>query len=206
LTSSSRTDQGQLVRTTLLFVAGFTAVFAAFEAGASTVGQLLIRHQQLLDQIAGGVILVMGLLFAGVLRPATLQRERRFHVLPSKLGPWAAPIMGMAFAFGWTPCIGPALGAVLALASDSHTLARGELMLVAYSLGLGVPFIVAGVAFGRLTWIFAFVRRHARSVNVVSGLLLAGLGVLLLTGSLHHLSTWVIDLFDRIGLSRLSNI
>ena len=90
--------------------------------------------------------------------------------------------MGMAFAFGWTPCIGPVLAAVLGLASDTHTLARGEAMLVAYSLGLGVPFVALGVAFGRLAGVLAFVRAHLRIINLVSGLLLAGLGILLVTG------------------------
>ena len=103
----------------------------------------------------GVVIIAAGLMFAGLLRPAWLLRERRWHVAPSQLGEWAAPVMGMAFAFGWTPCIGPVLAAVLSLASDTHTLGRGEAMLVAYSLGLGVPFVVAGVAFGRLTGVFA---------------------------------------------------
>ena len=131
-------------------------------------------------------------------------RERRWHVAPSRLGEWAPPVMGMAFAFGWTPCIGPALAAVLSLASDTHTLGRGELMLVAYSLGLGVPFVVAGLAFGRLTGVFGLARRHLRAINLVSGLLLAALGVLLLTDNLHVLSTWFTDLLTGLGLQRLS--
>ena len=115
------------------------------------------------------MIIVAGLLLAGVLQPSWLVQERRFHVTPSQLGEWAAPVMGMAFAFGWTPCIGPILAAVLSLASDAHTLGRGEAMLVAYSLGLGVPFIVAGVAFGRLTGVLAFAGRHYRGINMVAG-------------------------------------
>jgi cytochrome c-type biogenesis protein len=114
--------------------------------------------------------------------------------------------MGMAFAVGWTPCIGPVLAAVLSLASDTHTLARGEAMLVAYSLGLGVPFVAVGVAFGRLTGVLAFVRRHLRAINLVSGLLLASLGVLLLTDNLHVLSTWFSDLLHDVGLGRLSTV
>ena len=114
------------------------------------------RTSRCSTSIAGVIIVVMGLAFAGLVRPAGSMRERRWQVLPSRLGEWAAPVMGMAFAFGWTPCIGPALAAVLSLASDTHTLGRGELMLVAYSLGLGVPFVVAGVAFGRLTGVLAF--------------------------------------------------
>jgi cytochrome c-type biogenesis protein len=152
------------------------------------------------------LIILAGVLFAGLVSPAWLMRERRFHVAPSRLGEWAAPVMGMAFAFGWTPCIGPVLAAVLALSSDSHTLGRGEAMLVAYSLGLGVPFVLAGVAFGRLTGVLTFARSHARVINLVSGLLLATLGVLLLTDNLHILSTWFSDVLRALGLGRLSTV
>jgi cytochrome c-type biogenesis protein len=206
LATASRPDQGRLLRSTLLFVAGFTVVFAALEATASGLGQTLQSHQRVLNQIAGAVIIGAGLVFAGVVRPAWLMRERRWHVAPSRLGEWAAPVMGMAFAFGWTPCIGPVLAAVLSLASDAHTLGRGEAMLVSYSLGLGVPFVAAGVAFGRLTGVLTFAQTHLRVINVVSGLLLAGLGVLLLTDNLHVLSTWFSDLLSAMGLGRLSTV
>ena len=163
-------------------------------------------HQDGLNRIAGAVIVIMGLAFAGVISPAFMQREHRLHVRPSQLGSWAPPIMGMAFAFGWSPCIGPALAAVLSLASDQQTLFRGELMLLTYSLGLGVPFVIAGVAFGRLAGVFAWVKRHFRVVNLVSGLILAAFGVLLLTNSVHYLSSFFINLLDHVGLQRLSNI
>ncbi len=206
LAVASRPDQRRLLRSTLLFVAGFTLVFALLEATASGLGRALQAHERLLDEIAGVVIIVAGLAFAGLLRPAWLMRERRWHVAPSRLGLYAAPVMGMAFAFGWTPCIGPALAAVLGLASDTHTLGRGEAMLVAYSLGLGLPFVLAGVAFGRVTPLLRFVRRHLRVINLVSGLLLATLGVLLLTDNLHVLSTWASDLLNAIGLGRLRTV
>jgi cytochrome c-type biogenesis protein len=204
--TAGRTDQARLLRSTLLFVAGFTAVFAALEATASGLGQTLHAHQRVLDEVAGVVIVVAGLLLAGLLQPAWLLRERRLHITPSRYGEWAAPIMGMAFAFGWTPCIGPILAAVLGLASDAHTLGRGEAMLVAYSLGLGVPFVVAGVAFGRLTGVLAFARRHYRGINLVSGMLLAGLGVLLLTDNLSVLTTGFSDFLRSIGLGRLATV
>ncbi len=191
LAGATKTEQGTLLRSSLLFVAGFTVVFAGYEAGASAIGHTLRAHQVVLNQIAGVVIIVMGLAFAGLFRPAFLMRERRFHVLPSQLGAWAAPVMGMAFAVGWTPCIGPALGAVIALADSQHTLLRGELMLLCYSLGLGVPFIVAGVAFGRVAGVFTWARRHARAINLASGLVLATLGVLLLTNDIHRVSNWL---------------
>ena len=205
LATATRTDQRRLLRSTLLFVAGFTVVFAGLEATANGISLPLQRHQRGLDQVAGVAIVLAGLAFAG-LRPKVLERERRLQVLPSRLGEWAAPVMGMAFAFGWTPCIGPALAAVISLAADTHTLWRGEAMLVAFSLGLGVPFIVAGMAFGRLTGVLALARAHVRAINVVSGLLLASLGVLLLTGSVHALSSWATTLLDDLGLSRLSTV
>lgn len=206
LANASRPDQRRLLRSTLLFVAGFTVVFAALEATASALGRTLQSHQHVLNQVAGAVILAGGLLFAGIVRPAWLMRERRWHVAPSRLGEWAAPVMGMSFAFGWTPCVGPILAAVLSLASDTHTLGRGEAMLVAYSLGLGVPFVAVGVAFGRLTGVLSFVKKHVRVINLVSGVLLAALGLLLLTDNLHLLSTWFSDLLQALGLGRLSTV
>jgi cytochrome c-type biogenesis protein len=206
LSSPSDSDRRRLVRSTLLFVAGFTAVFAIIEATANGLGRLIEPHQIGLDEVAGVVIIVMGLIFAGLLRPEWLLRERRVHVLPSRLGPWAAPVMGMAFAFGWTPCIGPALAAVLGLASSSHTLGRGEIMLVSFSFGLGVPFVVLGLAFGRLTGVLGFTRRHLRAINVVSGLGLAALGVLLLTDNVHVVSTFFSNLLDDLGLDRLATV
>jgi cytochrome c-type biogenesis protein len=204
--SANPLHRGRLVRSTVLFVAGFTLVFAALEATASGLGQALQDHQQTLDRVAGAVILAMGLVLAGLLQPAWLLRERRIQVQPSRFGEWAAPLMGMAFAFGWTPCIGPALAAVLSLASSTHTLARGELMLVTYSLGLGVPFVVLGVAFGRLAGVLSFARSHVRIINLASGLVLATLGALLLTDSLHVLSTWWSDLLRALGLGGLSTV
>ena len=206
LAAASRPDQRRLLRSTLLFVAGFTLVFALLEAAASGVGKSLSEHQRVLDEVAGAVIIAGGLLFAGVVTPSWLMRERRWHVAPSQLGEWAAPVMGMAFAFGWTPCIGPVLASVISLASDSHTLARGEGMLVAYSLGLGVPFVAAGVAFGRLAGVLSFAKRHVRVINLVSGLLLAALGVLLVTHHLYLLSNWFSDALNALGLGRLSTI
>ena len=112
--------------------------------------------------------------------------------------------MGMTFAFGWTPCITPVLAAVLGLASSGGTLARGEEMLVAYSLGLGVPFVLTGLALGRLSGALAFARRHSRSVSTTSGLVLAALGVLLITGEVGVVSSWSSSLLHDVGLGTLA--
>ena len=130
--------------------------------------------------------------------------ERRFDVRPSTLGTWAAPVMGMAFAFAWTPCIGPVLAVVLGLAAHNGSLAGGVLLLFAYSLGLAVPFVVAGLAFGRLTSVIARARRGLWIVEVVGGCILVVFGVLLLTDHLGWISTQFQSLLDHIGLSRLS--
>ena len=196
LAVATRTDTRKLLRSTLLFVAGFTVVFVALGATASALGSFLLDNQRTLNTVAGIVIIVMGLAMAGVMTPAFMQRERRVHVLPSKLGPYAAPVMGMAFAFGWTPCLGPVLASLLALAGAEATLGRGVALLFAYSLGLGVPFVAAGVAFGRLAGAFDWVKRRARVVNLVSGLLLAGFGFLLLTNRLTDMSRELVELMD----------
>ena len=141
-------NQRRLLLATLMFVAGFTVVFVALGASASAVGDLLAAHKVVLNQVMGAVVIVMGLFLAGVASPRLLQAEKRFHVAPSKLGPYAAPVMGIAFAFGWTPCIGPVLGGVLTLAAGEDTVAKGAALLFIYSLGLGVPFVVTGLGFG----------------------------------------------------------
>jgi cytochrome c-type biogenesis protein len=197
-------DTGRVLRSTLLFVAGFTFVFVALGASASALGSFLYDYSGAFDRIAGIAVIVMGLFVAGVVSPPALMAERRFHVPVSRLGALAPPLMGMAFAFGWTPCIGPILGAVLTQAESEATLGRGVTLLFAYSLGLGVPFVYTGLAFGRMTTVFAWVRRHLRVINVVSGLALVVFGVLLLTNNVTSMSNKLIDVFDFLHLGALS--
>jgi cytochrome c-type biogenesis protein len=204
LAVATKVDQRRILRSTLLFVAGYTAVFTALGAGASAVGSFLVVNSVLLRRVSGFLIVVMGLALAGLVRPAAFDRERRFHVSPSALGSWAPPVMGAAFAFGWSPCIGPVLGAILALAGDGKSLTRGVLLLLAYSVGLGIPFVASGLAFGRLTGAFAWVKRHFGVINLVSGLLLAALGVLLLTGWIGDVVVFLQDVLTTIGLGGLA--
>jgi cytochrome c-type biogenesis protein len=199
-----RQDLVPVLRGIIGFVAGFTVVFTALGAAASGFGRLLLTHQRGLDIAAGAVVVVMGVLLAGVGTPRLFLTERRFHPLPSRLGAWAPPVMGMAFAVGWTPCVGPVLGAVLGLAATRTTLMSGIVLLVAYSLGLGVPFLATGLAFGRLTGVFARVRRRMGVVDLVAGAALIAFGVLLLTNNLHWLSSHVSQWLDDIGLHRLT--
>lgn len=198
------TETRTMLRSTLLFVAGFTVVFTALGATASAVGSALSDNQVALNRVAGVVVIVMGLFIAGMVSPRLLQQERRFHVSPSKLGSFAAPVMGMAFAFGWTPCIGSVLAPILTYAAAEGTVQRGVVLLVFYSLGLGVPFVLSGLALGRLTGAFDWVKRHFRVINLVSGLLLASFGVLLLTNRVGRVSGWILDAMDRLGLDFLT--
>jgi cytochrome c-type biogenesis protein len=197
-------DTAKVVRSTLLFVAGFTVVFVGLGATASQLGQVLQEHQRAFDEISGVIIIVMGLFLAGAISPRLLMAERRFHVTPGRLGPWFTPILGMAFAFGWTPCIGPVLGTVLTQAERADQLNRAVALLFSYSLGLGVPFVLTGVAFGRMAVVFSWVKRHYRPINLISGLALAGFGVLLLTHRVSWVSTRILDAMDALHLTWLA--
>ena len=204
LESGETRDVAHLMRAMVGFILGFTVVFTALGAAASSLGRLLLDHQRGLDIGAGIVVVLLGVALTGMGTPRLFLRERRFHPLPSRLGVWAPPVMGMAFAFGWTPCIGPVLGSVLGLAAARSTLTSGIVLLVAYSLGLGIPFLATGLAFGRLTSVFVKVRRRMGVVDVVAGLALVAFGVLLITGELHWVSAGVSSVLRHIGLGRLS--
>jgi len=202
--------RSHVLRGTLAFVAGFTVIFTILGASASALGRLFLTHQRALETVSGILIVAFGavlvVMASGVTLPLPLMAERRFVVRPSVLGAWAPPVMGMAFAFAWTPCIGPVLGSVLTLAAGTGGSAAGGIaLLLAYSLGLGVPFVLCGLAFGRMTDALARVRSRLRWVDLAGGAVLIVFGVLLLTGHVavisDHLSTWLRD----IHLSRLSD-
>ena len=206
-----RRQRSRLLRGILAFIAGFTVVFTILGATASSIGRLFLTHQQTLEVVSGVLIVVFGAVLvamaAGVALPMALAGEKRFVVRPSVLGAWAPPVMGMAFAFAWTPCIGPVLGSVLALAAGNGGSPTGGIaLLLAYSLGLGVPFLVSGLAFGRMTDLLARVRGRLRIVDLVGGVILIAFGVLLLTHNVSilssHISSWLHDLhLDRLTSS-----
>jgi cytochrome c-type biogenesis protein len=200
LAAPERADQRRLLRATLLFVAGFSVVFVALGATASAVGDFMFEHKVVFNRVAGVVVIVMGLFLAGVASPRMLEAEKRFHVSPRRLGPYAAPVMGMAFAFGWTPCLGPILAALLALASNEGTVWKGAALLLVYSAGLGVPFVLSGIGLARLESTFKFVKRHYRVINGVAGALLVGFGVLLFTNRLTLIASDLVNFFDNHGL------
>jgi cytochrome c-type biogenesis protein len=174
-----------------LFVLGFSAVFIATGAIFGSLGSQLLTHALLVERILGGLAIVLGLVFLGFV--PGMQREWRMHRLPAA-GIAGAPLLGVAFGLGWTPCIGPTLGVVLGLAADPNTATatRGAVLTTAYCIGLGVPFVVAGLAFRRALGAFAAVKRHYGLVMRLGGLMLITVGVLLVTGAWNDINIWLV--------------
>ncbi|MDY8110032.1 cytochrome c biogenesis protein CcdA [Fulvimarina sp. 2208YS6-2-32] len=190
--------QGRLLLTSIVFVLGFSTVFIALGAGASTIGGVLRQNLNWLGTVAGIMIIVMGLNFLGVFRLGFLAREKRFRGPRTPAGIVGAYLMGLAFAFGWTPCIGPVLGAILGLAGARDTVGEGALMLGVYSAGLGIPFILAATfSAAFLTWLGGF-RRHLKSVEQAMGGLLVVTGLLFLTGGMQRMSFWLLETFPAL--------
>ncbi|MEZ5789528.1 MAG: cytochrome c biogenesis protein CcdA [Nitratireductor sp.] len=181
----------------LFFVLGFSVVFISLGAGASTIGSLLRAHMDTLAVIAGIVIIIMGLHFLGVFRIGLLFREARFQSGGAGLG--GAFVMGLAFAFGWTPCIGPVLGTILALASSRDSVGEGALLLGVYSAGLGIPFLLAAAFVGPFMAFLMRFRRHLDKVEKAMGALLVLAGLLFLTGGMQTMSFWLLEQFPALG-------
>jgi cytochrome c-type biogenesis protein len=181
-----------------LFVLGFSTVFVALGASASALGALLRAYSYVLGKIAGIVIIIMGLHFLGVTPIAWLMREKRLD-LAKPVGLWGAYVMGLAFAFGWTPCIGPILSAILAIAGSEGSVARGTALLAVYSLGLGVPFIIAALALEPFAAFLARFRRHLSVVEKTMGGLLIVAGVAFFSGWITDLGSWLIQAFPELG-------
>jgi cytochrome c-type biogenesis protein len=186
LGAGSRSRQrARLLAGASLFVLGFTLVFISFGALVGGAGSWLLIHQRQIQLVMGGLVVLMGLGFLGFV-PA-LQREKRVHRLPAE-GLWGAPLLGAVFGLGWTPCVGPTLGAVLTLAANEASALRGTLLSAAYCVGLGVPFLLVAVAMGRGTRSLSFLRRNARAIQRFGGLMLIAVGVLLLTGTWNDIT------------------
>jgi cytochrome c-type biogenesis protein len=188
----------QTIAAALLFVLGFSTVFVALGAGASVIGAVLRAYSGELAIVAGIAIGIMGLHFLGVTPIAWLMREKRLEVA-KPVGLWGAYLMGLAFAFGWTPCIGPILAAILAVAASEATVAKGAGMLAIYSLGLGVPFIVAALAVKPFAAFLARFRKSLGLVEKAMGALLVLTGIAFLTGAVSQASYWLLDTVPMLG-------
>lgn len=191
---------GRVVLASVVFVLGFTTVFVGLGAGASYFGQLIQSYKRELEIVAGLVIILFGLHFLGVYRIALLYKEARYHHAHhhgvSYLG---AYVIGLAFAFGWTPCIGPVLATVLALAANEGSLTTGVKLLFVYSLGLGIPFILAAVAVKPFIAFMQRFRAHLGKVEMVMGAVLVLTGLLFLTGSINWFGSWLLDTFPALS-------
>jgi cytochrome c-type biogenesis protein len=173
---------------TLLFVLGFSVVFTAMGASATFVGEFLLTKLPLLNKIAGVIIMLLGLHIMGVFKLSFLNYEKRFHTRSKPLGPLGSFVVGLAFAFGWTPCIGPILGGGLLLACNQDTVLQGTTLLFAYSLGLGIPFFITAVSFSTFLGFFGWMKKHFRTIEILAGLLLLAIGFLIFIGSFSHIA------------------
>jgi cytochrome c-type biogenesis protein len=188
------------------FVLGFTTIFVALGASASAINPFIMSNKILLSQIAGGVIVIFGLHYMGLFHIALLDREARFHiagngdVARSPLMQFGSPyLLGLAFAFGWTPCIGPILATILTIAAAQESLQAGVSLLAVYSLGLGIPFLAAAFAVrGFLSFASRF-RRHMRKVEMTAGLLLAATGTLMILGSFERIAIFLLETFPALA-------
>jgi cytochrome c-type biogenesis protein len=189
----------RIVVATLAFVAGFSSVFVALGATASALGKALANYFDVLSVVAGIIIIVMGLHFLGIFRIGLLYREARFNLGVKPSNPLIAYVLGLAFAFGWTPCVGPILAGILFVAGSEATVARGAGLLAVYSLGIGLPFIAAAVfSTAFLVWAQRM-RRHMHKVEIAVGVLMIAMGVLFVSGQVSTISYWLIETFPAFS-------
>ncbi|NPD32034.1 cytochrome c biogenesis protein CcdA [Eggerthellaceae bacterium zg-997] len=186
-TAGSRARTRRTLLNALGFICGFTIVFVVMGALAGSVGSLLVRHSTAVNLVSGVIVVLFGLSFAGVLRIPFLQNTLRLEVSSLPRSFPAALLFGMAFSLGWSPCSGAYLGSALLLAGSQSSMAQGVLLLLAYSAGLGIPYLVSALAIDRLSGAFDFIKRHFDTVNRVCGALLVLLGVLMMTGQMTSL-------------------
>ena len=187
----------------LLFIAGFTIVFLLLGATATVLGQVLVRQRDWVGRIGGVLVIVLGLYLLGVFNIGALATERRVHIATKPLGYLGTLLVGMAFAAGWTPCIGPILGGVLTYTASSADLNRGLVLLFAYSLGLAVPFLLAALMIDRFMELFQRYRGALLWMSRISGILLIAVGLLMITGSMTVLSAWLQRFTPEFLRSRL---
>lgn len=186
------------VFTSLFFILGFSIVFIAFGATATAFGQVLRQAMPVLTPVAGVLIVLMGLHFLGVFRIGLLDRQVRSNGPGVASGPLGGFLLGLAFAIGWTPCIGPVLAAILAVAASQQTAGQGAALLAVYSAGLGVPFFIAGLLIGPFLAFFDSFKKHLGTVEKVMGALLVVTGFLFLTGNFTRLSYWFLETFPAL--------
>ncbi|TAM86986.1 cytochrome c biogenesis protein CcdA [bacterium] len=192
----------RVVAAALAFAAGFVIVFVLFGVSATLLGRLLSAHLDLLEKVAGVVVVLFGIHVSGLVRLRPLSRELRFHPVTARAGVLPAFAMGLAFAFGWTPCVGPVLAAILALAGRQTSIWHGAALLACYGAGIGIPFVAAAAAVNPFLRLAARARRYVRAIELTLSALLIATGALMAAGSLASVSGWLLrtfPAFSRIG-------
>jgi cytochrome c-type biogenesis protein len=198
IASGSVADARRAVPSALAFVGGLALVLSLFGLGVTAIGQALSPYQEAMVRISGLIVIVLGLHMAGLFRVPLLERSARVNFLHFRdRGVVGAFLMGGAFGVGWTPCVGAILGSILALASQSDTLAQGTALLLAYSLGMGVPFVLVALGIKRVGTLLAAIQRHGRMVELASGALMVAMGVLLFTDRMLMISGWFTRVFGN---------
>ena len=195
----NKKGQKKIVFTALFFVLGLSTVFIFLGFSASAVGAVFFEYQTLLNTIAGLVIMLFGLHFLNIYRLQFLDREARFEVRNYQGTAFGSYVLGLAFAFGWTPCIGPQLGAILSLAASNGSIAKGTVLLAFYAIGLGIPFLIFALFINRLDNTLNFFKRYLKIIERIMGLLLWTVGLLILTGGFSSISFWLLDTFPSLG-------
>jgi len=179
---------GKVLGNSLSFILGFSIVFILLGASATALGSYLLTHQLIFFKVAGIIVVLFGLIMAGVLKIKFLSGEKRFFFKSKRFGLAGSILVGMAFGFGWTPCIGPVLGSILGLASLQESVSKGVVLLSAYSIGLGIPFLLAGVAINSFYTFSKAIRRYFQIIEIMSGKLLVLLGIMMFTGDISILA------------------
>jgi cytochrome c-type biogenesis protein len=201
-----RADWRRVLAPSLVFVATFSAIFVLLGLTASGIGDALRDNRQLLNKVAGALIVAMGVLFMATLVVHRLNREWRVDALMARAGKGGPVVAGAAFAIAWTPCVGPTLAAILTAASLSESAAHGGFLLATYSAGLAIPFVLTAIAFSRMTSAFEAVKRHYRAIMAAGGAVLIVMGVLVYTNELFQLNIEAQKLLDRVGLNFFSEV
>ena len=195
----NKKGQVKIVFTALFFVLGLSTVFIFLGFSASAIGAVFFEYQPILNTIAGLVIMLFGLHFLDIYRLQLLDREARFEVGENQGTAFGSYVLGLAFAFGWTPCIGPQLGAILSLAASNASIAKGTVLLAFYAIGLGIPFLLFAIFINKLDKTLKFVKRYFKKIERVMGLLLWTVGLLMLTGGFSSISFWLLETFPSLG-------
>jgi len=189
----------QVLPSAFAFVLGFSTVFVALGASASAIGQAVSDHFELMSQIAGVIVILLGLHFLGVLRVSLLSREARYHPARRPAGLIGAYLVGLAFAFGWTPCVGPILAAILFVAGAEESVSHGAALLGSYAAGIGLPFLAATLFAGPFLRLMSRLRGAMGIVEKVLGGLLVATGVLFITGGMAEIAYWILETFPSLG-------